>query len=129
MSYLLDTAPFLWMIQGKEDLFPQKIKNILTDTKNQIILSTASLWEIAIKYSIGKLSFKRPPQEILLDLLAELNIEILPILMDHALQVDSLPFYHKDPFDRLLASQAKIENLPLMTPDRVFKKYKIKTLW
>lgn len=93
------------------------------------ILSAASLWEIAIKYSAGKLVLEEDPKKWLPGVILEMGLQQLAISHRHALGVMDLPLYHKDPFDRLLISQAKIENIPIVSPDRIFKKYKVPVIW
>ncbi len=129
MKYLLDTATFLWWVFGQAERLSPTALDLLRDSKNTLVLSTVSSWEIAIKYSLGKLDLKRDPGECLPDVLTQLGCEILPVSLQHSLSVTHLPWYHKDPFDRLLACQADCEDLTLITPDAIFKKYKVKTLW
>ena len=91
-------------------------------------VSVATFWEMAIKTSIGKLEMKMPFTQ-LKGLITENGIEILPIDIEHTLLIAELPFYHKDPFDRLLIAQAINENMTLLSRDEKFLLYAIKTLW
>ncbi|MFO1518337.1 MAG: type II toxin-antitoxin system VapC family toxin [bacterium] len=128
MSYLLDTAVFLWMIFGEEEKFSRKALKIVEESDN-LYLSAASLWEIAIKFSLGKLSLQKNPDTWLPDVIGQMNLKPLPITQGHALAVAQLPYHHKDPFDRLLIGQARREEMSILSPDRVFKKYKIPLVW
>lgn len=129
MKHLLDTAPLLYLLQGDETRVPSLVRKIVKSTENELLVSTASLWEISIKSSIGKLHFVKPAHLIIPSFLEKLNIQILPIRTEDALGVEQLHFHHKDPFDRMLATQALNEKLPLITPDRIFKKYGVKVVW
>ncbi len=112
---------------------PSKISHkaiaLLEDNKNKIHLSSASLWEISIKYSIGKLELKKNPSEWLPNVIVQMDLATLPINQQHALTITKLPPHHKDPFDRMLISQAKSENMPILSPDHVFKIYEIPVVW
>ena len=88
-----------------------------------------SLWEIAIKYSLKKLDLKKAPGEWLLDIATNMGWEILSVLPTHALKVSDFPYHHRDPFDRLLISQAQTERIPVITPDEKFREYAVKVVW
>lgn len=107
---------------------PKNIIGILKDSQNDISVSLASICEISIKTSIGKLSLPFELAEIF-DEIENLNISILNISFDHLIKVADLPFHHKDPFDRLIISQAIIEGLPVISSDKQFKLYKIECIW
>lgn len=128
MKILLDTQAFLWLISDSEEL-SKKAKNIFLDLDNQLFLSLASIWEIAIKNSIGKLSFKKPVEEFIAEQLQINNISCLEIGFRHVIRTANLPFHHRDPFDRLLISQAIEEKIPIVTSDKAFDKYAIKRIW
>ncbi len=102
-------------------------REIIVGSNNDIFVSIASLWELAIKISIGKLTLAKPLVDVIRQIATE-NIEILPILPEHTLQVSILPFHHRDPFDHIIIAQAQFEKLPVMTDDTEFSSYKIKTL-
>lgn len=127
MAYLLDTHTFLWFASGSKQL-PVSVQEKIKDINHSCFLSAASLWEITIKEQLGKLSLS-----ISLNALFEYadrnQIEILPISYDHLITLAKLPNHHKDPFDRLIISQAISENLILLTRDKEFKKYKAKVQW
>lgn len=90
-------------------------------------MSIASIWEIAIKISIGKLAINNPLADVIKQIGVE-NIEILPISPEHTLKVSILPFHHRDPFDRIIIAQAQIENLPMMSDDHEFNNYAVKLI-
>jgi PIN domain nuclease of toxin-antitoxin system len=127
LSYLLDTHTFLWAITESPDLSVDVIA-ILENSENQLFLSVASLWEIAIKLSIGKLRLTFPFDE-LPNKLAEASVSVVDIKFDHLRIVSSLPLVHRDPFDRLMVAQALSENLILLTKDELLKSYSVQTFW
>lgn len=127
MAYLLDTHVFLWFAAGDNQL-PETIKNKIKDITQPCFLSAASLWEITIKHQIGKLALDISFQE-LFDFADRNQIEIIQITYDHLLTLSKLPPHHKDPFDRLIVSQAISENLILISRDTDLKKYKVNQQW
>lgn len=129
MKYLLDTAIFLYMIFDQRDQISKKTLQVVQDFENELYFSAVSAWEIAIKYSLGKLVLQDPPQEWLPDIIFKMGLRPLPISQAHAFFVAKLPYHHRDPFDRLLIAQAKLEKLKIITPDKIFKKYRIPTVW
>ena len=92
-------------------------------------MSAASLWELAIKVSIGKLALAQPYDIFIPQQLTDNAIEILPISLAHLSVVSTLPFHHRDPFDRLLIAQAMAEQLPIVSADTAFEAYSVKRLW
>ena len=128
MKILLDTNSFLWFISGSERL-SINARDRIADLDNQLFLSSASLWEIAIKVSIGKLELLQPYNQLIPQQLEENDINILPIELSHLTTVVGLPFYHRDPFDRLIIAQALTEDLPVVSPDSLFSQYAIKLIW
>lgn len=127
MDLLLDTHPFIWFLNGDEPL-PANLKSIIIDTSNRCFLSIASLWEIAIKSSLGKLELKGDFSQIA-DFLSDNDIELLSITFEHLQRLMQLPFHHKDPFDRIIIAQALTEGLPLATKDDVFPDYGVNIIW
>jgi PIN domain nuclease of toxin-antitoxin system len=113
---LLDTHVFLWWFAAPERL-GRRAKRIIADGRNDVLLSAASGWELAIKAALGKVSLPEPVERYVPARMAAQGIGALPVLPVHALRVAGLPPLHHDPFDRLLVSQALIEDLPLMTAD------------
>ena len=121
MRFLLDTHLMLWIPAGDERVSP-KMRRLLGDEDNEFAFSTASLWEIAIKRSLGKADFLTDPRGIRRQLL-NAGYGELPVLGDHAVAVDALPPIHKDPFDRLLIAQAVVEGISLLTVDATIARY------
>lgn len=128
MKILLDTQAFLWIISDAPEL-SKKAKKLFLDQENELFLSLASIWEMAIKSSLGKLKLKQPIEKFLPAQLQENSILQLDISFRHVVGVTSLPFHHRDPFDRLIISQAIQENLPLLSSDEAFDAYNIQRLW
>ncbi|EKD42696.1 MAG: PilT-like protein [uncultured bacterium] len=128
-GYLLDTATFLWAIAGGEEKLPKKVLAILQKPKHPLYVSAVSSLEISIKYSLGKLPLKAPPSQWLPAIFAKGYFRLLEISHQHVLHLDQLPFHHKDPFDRLLVCQAKSENLHILSPDKILKKYTPHVFW
>ena len=128
MRILLDTHCWLWWIAEPRRLGGRS-RRLIADKGNDILLSAASSWEIAIKYSIGKLVLPEPPEEFVPKRLARDSISPLPVEHFHALHVANLPRHHNDPFDRLLIAQAQLERISVMTIDRLFEPYDIEIVW
>lgn len=127
MKALLDTHTFLWAISGDPKL-SRKAQQIFTGPSD-LWLSVASLWEILIKVQGGKLSMPSPVGPYIVKELAKNNIEVLPINLDHVLRLESLPVYHRDPFDRLLIAQSIEEEWPIVTVDPYFARYPVEVIW
>jgi PIN domain nuclease of toxin-antitoxin system len=124
---LLDTHAFLWFVAGDSRL-SRAARAALEREDARLCVSAASVWEMAIKSSPGRLSLPGPLQDYLGEKAAE-GFELLPVDWLHAAAVERLPFHHRDPFDRLLVAQALVEGLPIVTPDRVFRKYGAQVVW
>lgn len=128
MKILLDAHTLIWFLEDnpKLNLFA---KNEIEKTRNQCFVSIASLWEISIKVSLGKLELKYNFSK-LFDFCQESDIKILPILSKHLEQLLHLDFHHKDPFDRLIIAQAKSEKMTIISKDENFGKYKdVEVVW
>ena len=128
MRVLLDTNSFLWFISGSNRLSIDA-QRFIADLDNQLVLSLASLWEIAIKISIGKLELLQPFDQLIPQQLKENDIHVMPIELSHLTKILGLPFHHRDPFDRLIIAQALTEGLSVISPDIVFSKYSVKLIW
>lgn len=131
MRLLLDTHAFLWYMAGDPQL-SVKAKAFIDDRSNKRYLSTASLWEMAIKYSNGKPELMEPYELLIPRLLHVNGIKILNINLMHLKEVANLPFpnrQHKDPFDRLIIAQSKVENMSLISNGSKFDAYGIQRLW
>jgi PIN domain nuclease of toxin-antitoxin system len=128
MRILLDTHCWLWWITTPEKL-SSTAQELIVDGQNEVFLSAASSWEIAIKYALGKLALPEEPEKFVPSRLTRDSILPLPINHAHTLHVASLPLHHRDPFDRLLISQARVERLPILTVDRQFERYDVELIW
>jgi len=125
---LLDTCAFLWMLDDSPAL-PPRARTLMSEPANELFLSAVSAWEIAIKVKLGKLTVSTDIARIIPKHMQRNSIEPLPITHAHALRAGSLPLHHSDPFDRMLVAQADLEHLTLLTPDRGFAPYGVKTRW
>jgi PIN domain nuclease of toxin-antitoxin system len=125
LRLLLDTHPFIWSLL-EPDRLPERLRATLVDPAHIVYVSAASVWEIAIKHGLGKLSL--PPDTLETDT-AESGFESLAITATHAVAVSQLPLLHRDPFDRLLIAQARHERLTLVTRDPAVRRYQVDTLW
>ncbi len=121
--YLLDTHILLWWLSEDKKL-NKKIKDLITNPANYILVSTVSIWEIVIKKSLHKLE----APDNLKETLQENDFSILPITVDHVLYLEHLPVLHNDPFDRLLIAQNIVESATFITADKIIPKYKIDCL-
>jgi PIN domain nuclease of toxin-antitoxin system len=121
MRILLDTQVALWAFFEQKRLSAQA-RSVLEDRENKLVFSTATLWEIAIKRALGKKGFQFDPRVLRRTMLDD-GYEELPVLGQHAVEVDSLPPIHKDPFDRILIAQAMVEGITLLTADPVIAQY------
>lgn len=122
MDILLDTHILLWHITDNPRLSVEQSK-VIENTENRKFFSIASLWEMAIKSSIGKLELENPVENIVPE-----DVLVLDINMQHVKKVQELPLYHRDPFDRMIIAQAMMENLKIMTDDEAFKRYDVEIL-
>jgi PIN domain nuclease of toxin-antitoxin system len=127
VKLIIDTHAFIWFLYGDKKL-SSKAKLAIADGNNQCFLSSASLWEIAIKESIGKLNLSITNQRLEQRLLQN-QIKVLPITLDHTFQVKVLPHHHRDPFDRMIVAQSMVEGLTIITADTEFSKYTLNILW
>jgi PIN domain nuclease of toxin-antitoxin system len=127
VKILLDTQCWLWMLVAPER-FSTAGAQCVSDPENDLHLSAASAWEIAIKHAIGRLRLPVDPAEYVRSRLAESRTIPLPISHEHALHVAGLPLHHRDPFDRLLVAQAQLERLSIMTADPHFAAYDVEVI-
>lgn len=127
MKLLLDTHVFIWWDSDPSQLSPIAA-TALTDPSNQIFLSVASVWEMVIKMQLGKMRLRLPLQDIILQQQTN-GLEILQISLEHTLAVGGLSLLHKDPFDRLLVAQSKVEGAQLVSADHHLSQYGIPLLW
>ena len=122
--YLVDTRVWLWLQSEPSRLRPEALE-LVEDAANDILLSAASAWEIAIKYQLGKLPLPQEPSRYVLDRMRRSGTTPLPVEHPHVLRTSDLPDHHRDPFDRLLVSQAQILDIPIMTADRQITAYDV----
>jgi PIN domain nuclease of toxin-antitoxin system len=128
MTLLLDTHAFLWFVMGSANL-SANARALIEDPTNETLMSIASLWEMAIKVSLGKLTLSAPFDQLIPEQLNLNGIGLLNIKVDHLSLLAKLPFDHRDPFDRLLIVQAITEKLPVVSIDAAFDAYGIERLW
>jgi PIN domain nuclease of toxin-antitoxin system len=128
MKLLLDTHVWLWMLSTPERL-NDAAQVALADTGNELWLSVASAWEVAIKHARGKLPLSEPVPALVQTTVEKLNVSVLPISLGHALASATLPPHHHDPFDRLLVAQARAEGLTLVTGDELVSRYGGTVMW
>jgi PIN domain nuclease of toxin-antitoxin system len=128
MNILLDTHTFLWFVADDPRL--STAARILIEAEDsQPFLSIASLWEMAIKVSLGKLKFEQPFDVFVPQQLGMNGIGILTLSIEHTAAIATLPFHHRDPFDRLIAVQARLEKMCLISADSAFDAYDIQRVW
>lgn len=127
MRVLLDTHAFIWWFEDNRRLSVTAREAIADAT--DVFLSVASCWEIAIKVSRNKLTLAKPIERLVPEQLGLNGFQLLPIDLDDVARVATLPFHHRDPFDRLLAAQALGEELTVVSADPVFRKYGVKRVW
>jgi PIN domain nuclease of toxin-antitoxin system len=127
VKILLDTQCWLWLQMTPERL-SERTRGLLANADNELYLSAASAWEIAIKHALGKLSLPRPPAQYVPSRLGSSGTLPLPIEIAHALRVSSLPAHHSDPFDRMIVAQAQVERMALLTSDKQLAAYDVRLL-
>ena len=128
MRILLDTHVLIWLVEGDKNL-STVARSAIEDRDNSLYLSIASLWEITIKLSLGKLDLQLSVDEMVESFLIPGGIEILQIQTKHLSILRDLPLHHRDPFDRMIIAQAKLEKMTLISADGMFDQYGISLLW
>ncbi len=128
MRVLLDTHAMYWYIEGDPRL-STNAENLIQDTSNEVLISPASYWEMAIKISLGKWKLNRSYEDFIDLALNKYGFTILPIDPKHTARLIGLPFHHKDPFDRLLVAQALVEGFPIISNDSAVDTYGVTRLW
>jgi PIN domain nuclease of toxin-antitoxin system len=126
MRQLLDTHTLIWFIMGDQRI-SQTVRSQIENNHN--CLSIVSIWEIAIKNSIGKLNLNLSFAEFVQQQIIMTDVQLIPIQIEHILAVAQLPLHHRDPFDRMLIAQAITENLPILSADTIFDNYSVQLLW
>ena len=127
MNLLLDTHIFLWLSSAPKKI-PSSIYKACEDTQNKLYLSLVSPWEVQIKQQLGKLRLHCNLSDLVETQIEQNGLTILPVKLTHIYAIGDLPYHHKDPFDRLLIAQAKVESLTLVTVDEQIGQYDISTL-
>lgn len=128
MKFIADTHAFIWFVTDSPQL-STSAKKLFESPESERLFSMASIWEIAIKTNLGKLSLGQPLEKLLPEQLALNYIRLLDIALSHALRAASLPLHHRDPFDRMIIAQSLVENLPVLSNDSAFDAYGIKRIW
>jgi PIN domain nuclease of toxin-antitoxin system len=128
MRILLDTHALIWFVDQHQLLSPPA-HSAITDPANQVLVSAASIWEIAVKVALGKLSLSLPYKQWANSALNHLGATVLQITVDYTEPLTTLPTHHRDPFDRLLIAQAVVEQIPIVSKDAAFDAYSVRRLW
>jgi PIN domain nuclease of toxin-antitoxin system len=128
MRLLLDTHSFLWFVLNEPQL-SSTAQSLIGDPANDILISPATYWEIAIKVRLGKLDLHAPYHDFMQRGIVGNDFEILPIEPRHTSVLTTLPLHHRDPFDRLLVAQAQIEAIPVVSADAALDPYGVQRLW
>jgi len=128
MKLLIDTHPTIWYVD-QDHLLTSKAHAAISDPNNDLMLSAASVWEIAIKVGIQKLTLSLPYRQWMAKAITDLGLTILPITVDYADVQATLPWHHRDPFDRLVIAQSRKEGIPVISGDPQFDAYGITRIW
>jgi PIN domain nuclease of toxin-antitoxin system len=128
MTAILDAHAFLWFIAGSPNL-SNKARSVIEEQTQTSFLSVASLWEIAIKHSLGRLKLAAPFNQVIPLQLKTKRIGLLPIELAHLNVLVTLPFHHRDPFDGLLIAQAIVAQIPIVSADAAFDAYPVTRVW
>ena len=128
MRALLDTHAFLWANEDPARL-SRRARRLIEDAANDMFLSAASAWEIAIKHAKGRLDLPEPPYGFVVSRVDRLKLEPLPVEISHALRAGALPLVHRDPFDRLLVAQGQLQGLSILTSDPIIARYDVEVIW
>jgi PIN domain nuclease of toxin-antitoxin system len=128
MRVLLDTQAFLWWASGSGHL-SARATDLIADPASEVLVSVASVWEIAIKASIGRLELDEPVETFLPDRLRRHGFAPLSIAVAHALRVGALPRHHGDPFDRIIVAQGQVEDMPIISADPLIGRYDVDVIW
>ena len=127
MRVLLDTHALLWHFEDSAALSPSA-RNIINNPQNRLFISAASIWELSIKSSLGKLRLEAPIREIVGGYV-KTGSTLLSMTPEHAMATEALPWHHRDPFDRMLIAQTRHEDLTLITQDEMIRQYDVRNIW
>lgn len=128
MKLLIDSHVLLWWGDASGQM-SSHAASLLKNPKAEVLFSSASAWELAIKESTGKFRLVKPIEQFVAEQVAINDIHVLPVNLSHAFAVARLPWHHRDPFDRLLIAQAQVENAKIVTADSLIRKYDVETIW
>jgi PIN domain nuclease of toxin-antitoxin system len=128
MKLLLDTHTFIWW-DNEPDKLPKQIHDSCQDPTNELLLSLASVWELQIKIQLGKLKLRTVLEKVITDQQTQNGLGFLPITPAHIFELQNLPHHHRDPFDRLLIAQARLEDATPLSKDEIFASYPVTVLW
>lgn len=128
MRLLLDSHALIWYVDS-DHLLSRIAHAAITDPTNDLLVSAATIWELAIKVGSGKLSLSRPYREWMLKAIQDLDAAILPVTVDYADSQARLPNNHRDPFDRLLIAQSQVEGISLVSNEAIFDFYGVSRIW
>lgn len=128
MTCLLDTHCFIWMT-ADPDRLSHKVRRLVTNPANTLLLSAASGWELALLWKLGRVRLPDDPSRFVPETLQRLNIQAMPISLDLAISAATLPLHHRDPFDRLLAATALREDLTILSCDPLLDAYGVRRVW
>ena len=127
MRLLLDSHTLIWAADEPAKITPTAMSVMRNAT--DLLISAATIWEIAIKFGKGRLPLSLPYRHWIDKAIVDMDLDILPITLDAAERQTTLPFHHRDPFDRLLASQALVESIPIISNDPIFDNYGVNRIW
>jgi PIN domain nuclease of toxin-antitoxin system len=128
MKALLDTHTFLWWIGDSPSLSPT-VRELILNGENDIFLSVATIWEIAIKAHKGRITLPETLEKVVANAQSYYHFSVLPIQTSHACRAGSLPNHHHDPFDRLLIAQCQVEEMVLLSADKIIQDYDLHVIW
>jgi PIN domain nuclease of toxin-antitoxin system len=128
MRHLVDSQSLIWYVD-QDHLLSPAAHAAITNPANELLLSAATIWEIAIKVGLGKLPLSMPYRQWINKAIADLGLVVLPITVDYADAQARLQMHHRDPFDRLLCAQALVESVPVISSDEVFDRYGVTRIW
>jgi PIN domain nuclease of toxin-antitoxin system len=129
LRLLLDTHVFLWWASTRGARLSDRVRGLLVDGDNDVALSIASAWEMAIKVGSGRLSLPERVEDYIPARLRKDGFDFMPIEFAHACRAGALPRIHSDPFDRMLVAQAQVEGIPILSADPVISRYDVETIW
>jgi PIN domain nuclease of toxin-antitoxin system len=128
VKYLLDGVVWLWSIDSVEKI-NDRAREILENGGEEVYFSAATVWELSIKARLGKLNLPGPPGQCIPAFMAKQGLRPLPVTHLHAVKVYDLPSHHRDPFDRMIIAQAILEEMIVLTADRIFRQYSVEVMW